>query len=160
MIRKTASHSPEKSSHFPFGGRRPSIGLMAQEGDRFFLRAELPLVSHQPFLVYVAQTEVQKSVSTIFSLLDPFPDQQVVRPVLKIVGKRGVEFVVERILPLQEEIARHNLVPMNRQKKESLLRVHEMVPDVLKEAVGLREKAVFVFPDLQVHLEKGPQLLL
>src|SRR6266513_550952 len=133
MIGKTASHSPEKFSHFLFGERRPSIGLMPQEGDRFFLRAELPLVSHQPFLVHVAQTEVQKSVSAIFSLLDPFPDQQVVRPVRKIVGKRGVEFVVQRILPLQEEIARHNLVPMNRQKKESLLR--ETKPLVRKRHV-------------------------
>src|SRR5438445_10554004 len=71
MIRKTASHSPEKFSHFLFGGRRPSIGFMAQEGDRFFLRAELPLVSHQPFLVYVAPTDGQISASAIFSVIVP-----------------------------------------------------------------------------------------
>src|SRR5216110_377137 len=71
MIRKTASHSPEKFSHFLFGERRPSIGFMPQEGDRFFLRAELPLVSHQPFLVHVAQTKSRKASPRFFPCLIP-----------------------------------------------------------------------------------------
>src|SRR2546429_2180104 len=76
MIRKTASHSPEKFSHFLFGGRPPSIGVIPHEGDRFFLPVELLLLSYQPFLVHCAQTEVQKSASAIFSLLESFPDLQ------------------------------------------------------------------------------------
>ena len=41
-----------------------------------------------------------------------------------------------------------------------MLRFHELAPDILKETVRLREKAVFVFPYFQMHLKECPQLLL
>src|ERR1700722_7604161 len=75
-------------------------------------------------------------------------------------GKRGIEFVIEGVLPHQEEIRGNDFVFGESHEKKSFVCFHKLAPDILEEAVRLREKAILVFPHSQMHLKKCPQLLL
>src|SRR6266446_71295 len=98
--------------------------------------------------------------AALLSASNPFPDQEIVWPVGKVVGEGCVKLVVKHVFPIQEKITGHNLIFMNGQEQESMMRVHESPPNILKETIGLREKTVLILPHSQVHLKKGPQFLL
>src|SRR3981081_105749 len=126
---------------------------MPEEGDCLLFGAELAFVSHQSFLVQIAQAKVQKGATSSFSTLNAFPDQQIVWPVRKIGRKRGIELVIESVFPLQEKIASNDFPLIDGEEKESVLRFHEMAPDVLKKTVRLGQKPKLVLPYFQMHLK-------
>src|ERR1700736_257101 len=81
LICESVCEFAEKGAHLFLSGGWPAIRLVAQGGNGLLFGAELSLVAHQTFLVDVAEAKVQKFETSIFSMLNPFPDQQVVRPV-------------------------------------------------------------------------------
>ena len=160
MVGESIRQRAQELSQFLLGRGRRTVGRVPKKGNGLFLRSEFTLVTHQSFLVDVAQAKIQIRKAPLLSALNPFPDQQIVRPRRKVIMEGRIELVVERVFPIQEEITCHNLILVNRQKQKSVIRIHELPPDILKETIRLREKTVFILPHFQVHLKKETQFLL
>ena len=121
MVGKAIRQLAEELSQFPFGSSRRAIGRVAKKGNGPLFRAELAFVADQAFLVDIAQTKIQIRKATRFRELNSFPNQQVVGAMRKIARKRGVEFVVERILPNKKKIASDDFVFGDGEQKETVI---------------------------------------
>src|SRR5437879_12428322 len=104
MVGESIRQRAQKLSQFLLGRGRRTVGRVTKKGNGLFLRSGLTLVTHQSFLVAVAQPKIQTRKTPLLSALNPFPDQQIVRPGSNVITEGRIELVVERDFPIQEEI--------------------------------------------------------
>src|SRR5882724_3089839 len=147
LVRETVSQLGQKITDLLLSQARHAFRCVAKKRNDLFLGAELSFVAHQTFLIDVAQTEIQAAKPPGLTALDSLPNQQIVGPMGKIGGKRGIKFVIQGVFPLQKEIASNDFVLIQSQEKKSMLSVNKVAPDILEELKGLGQEAKFVLSD-------------
>src|SRR6266403_132159 len=81
MVREPVRQRAEELSQFLLGRSRRTVGLVPKKRNGLFFRSKLTLVTYQSFLVDVAQAKIQIRKTALLSALNPFPDQEIIRPV-------------------------------------------------------------------------------
>jgi len=107
---------------------------------------DMRLEPDEPVLIDRARTQIQPLQPFFLGVLDPFPDQQIIRFLMEILGMRSAEFIKQRFSGDQKDLPGDHLSSVIEGAQENApVIVHELFPNMHKESLRLRKDAVFIF---------------